>query len=402
VHWEIPSDARGEHTILATHPAANGISPVFFIQPPSFGDAGPGTPTAWQIKLVTPGRMPVSWPRGSTKVIAWRISGAYPSERRFLVQLKRGGDTILTIPSDDAVWHAPSTSYSLNWTIPTDLPPAVDYRILVMDRNGPTEGISERDFAVTGPIEVLHGGGTRYIGNPTRIEWRIAPGSSVSRLRIVLMNSNRGGWEEVLTIREREFVQPGKYTWTVGGNRIGYNGWEYDPDRGLPIVGPSKVRIYDADDATNYGEGMSFNIEPPDLRVWTSDSDCRNGKRVHWSSANLQSSARVEVAAIWHSNCQIGYAIGAIPIDLGPYDIYHVLSAANNPTGNFCWNFRDTNARYGCGCFPFENAYVVASVVGFRYVTLTRSSRTFDLPDSGCDIRGSRHRDHGGRLIEGE
>jgi hypothetical protein len=188
----------------------------------------------------------------------------------------------------------------------------------------------------------------------------------------------------------------------VGGNHKVGDRWEYNHDFGSPIIGPSRVRVYDADDPTNYGEGMFFHIEPPDLRAWTSDSNCHGGKRIYWSSSNLQNSARVEVAAIWNARCQVGYTIGAVPIDLGPFDIYHILSAANNPSGNFCWNFRDTNARYGCGCFPFENAYVVASVVGFRYVTLVRSSGTFDLPDSGCDIRGSRHMDHGGRLIEGE
>lgn len=386
VHWDIPRNApRGDYAILAIHPVATGISPLFSIQPRSFGDAGPGTPTAWSISLVTPGRMPVSWPRGSTKVIAWRIAGEYPSERRFLVQLKRGAETVLTIPADEAAWHAPSTSYSLNWTIPADLPPASDYRIQVMDRNGPTEGISERDFAITGPIEVLHGGGNRYIGNPTEIEWRIAPGSSVRRLRIVLVNYLRtGGGDEVVTIAERHPASAGKYTWTVGANRKVGDRWEYDHDRGSPIVGPTKVRVYDADDAAIYGEGMVFNIEPPDLRIWTSDSNCRGGKRVHWSSSNLQSSVRVEVAAIWRGCC-IFANYSYIPIPLGRYERYHILSATNHPTGNFCWKFRDTNAGYYCFCLPGQDAYVVASVPGFQYVTMVQSSGTFDMTDSGCN-----------------
>jgi len=386
VHWEIPRDApRGDYTILATHATASGISPLFSIQPQSFGDAGPGTPTAWSISLVTPGRMPVSWPRGSTKIIAWRISGEYPSERRFLVQLKRGAETVLTIPADEAAWHAPSTSYSLNWTIPADLPPAEDYRIQVMDRNGPTEGISERDFAITGPIEVLHGGGTRYIGNPTEIRWRIAPGSSVSRLRIVLVNYLRtGGGDEVVTIAERQSVSAGECTWTVGANHKAGDRWEYNHDFGTPIMGHSRVRIYDADDPTNYGEGMVFNIEPPDLRVWTSDSSCRHGKRIHWSSSNLHSSVRVEIAAIWRGCCMFGN-YSYIPIPLGPYERYHILSAGIYPTGNFCWDFRETNANYYCFCLPGHDAYVVASVAGFQYVTMVRSSGTFDMTDSRCN-----------------
>jgi len=386
VHWDIPRDApRGDYAILAIHPAATGISPLFSIQPRSFGDAGPGTPTAWSISLVTPGRMPVSWPRGSTKVIAWRIAGEYPSERRFLVQLKRGAETVLTIPTDEAAWHAPSTSYSLNWTIPADLPPASDYRIQVTDRNGPTEGISERDFAITGPIEVLHGGGNRYIGNPTEIRWRIAPGSSVRRLRIVLVNYLRtGGGDEVVTIANNMSASAGECSWTVGANHKAGDRWEYNHDFGTPIMGHSRVRIYDADDATNYGEGMIFNIEPPDLRVWTSDSSCRHGKRIHWSSSNLHSSVRVEIAAIWRGCCMFGN-YSYIPIPLGLYDRYHILSAGIYPTGNFCWDFRDSNKGYYCDCLPGRDAYVVASVAGFQYVTMMRSSGTFDMTDSGCN-----------------
>jgi hypothetical protein len=60
-----------------------------------FGEGGPGHTTSWEIRVVTPGgRVPVSWPRGSTKTIAWRIDGGHPPERPFLVTLKRGADTV--------------------------------------------------------------------------------------------------------------------------------------------------------------------------------------------------------------------------------------------------------------------------------------------------------------------
>jgi hypothetical protein len=103
-HLSVPSGVpHGGYTILATHPKASGFSPVFAIAP--IGEGGPGTPTAWRIHGITPGHMPLSWPRGSTHPMVWRIDGDYPDEREFIVQLKRGGRTVLTIPSDGAVWQ---------------------------------------------------------------------------------------------------------------------------------------------------------------------------------------------------------------------------------------------------------------------------------------------------------
>lgn len=153
---EVPGNVSyGEYHILASHSAsgAEGESDVFSIQGIGEGHPGhPGTPSTWAIQNVTPGRVPVSWPRGSIKLITWRIDGAYPSERAFLVTLMRGAESVRTFSAGRAVWKGIFETYSLNCIMPTDIPLASDYRIKVVDRNGPTEGISEREFSVTRPI----------------------------------------------------------------------------------------------------------------------------------------------------------------------------------------------------------------------------------------------------------
>jgi hypothetical protein len=149
----VPGDVTyGEYHILASHSdsGAEGKSDVFSIQ--GIGEGGPGHPTAWEIRVVFPSYLGVNWPRGSIKLITWRIDGEYPSERAFLVTLMRGAESVKTISAGGAVWNGTFETYSLKWVMPTDIPLASDYRIEVVDRNGLTEGISEREFSVTRPI----------------------------------------------------------------------------------------------------------------------------------------------------------------------------------------------------------------------------------------------------------
>ncbi len=393
LHFEIPSGiSYGNYTILATHPKASGFV-TFPIRPIGEGGAsegGGGTHTAWEIRLVTPGHTPISWPRGSTQIIAWRINGHYPAERAFLVQLKRGADTVLTIPAERAIWHGASESYSLSWPIPADLSPASDYRIKVVDRNGPTEGISET-FSVTGPIKVMHGGGVRYIANPTVIRFQWPLEHSHTGVRSVRISVVDESGTEVMVLSRNQGVFSGneqRFTWNIGGNRVSEGQWIFHGEE-VPLHGGSHyaIRVSDTSDPSNYGLGSYFEVRYAGFRVWTNTSGCRHGRQIHWESP-LDASVRVSVVCLYVSGNSSCGAAQSFFHEIMRYCGEIWISYDQPPSGSLCWRFGESSSGgypY-CSCFTNDRgipANIVVYPNGFRNYVYGLSSM-FHLPDRGC------------------
>jgi hypothetical protein len=295
---------------------------------------------------------------------------------------------VLTIPSERPIWHRSSESYSLSWPIPTDdLPPASDYRILIADRNGLTEGISESEFSITGPIEVFHGGGVRYIANPTviRFLWPLQHASSCRRVRISVVDESG---TEVMVLSQNQMVVNAleqRFTWNIGGNRVSEGQWSFNGEE-EPLRGCVNyaIRVSDTFDPSNYGQGSYFQVRYPNFRVWTDTSGCRNGIQIHWESP-LDASVQVTIYCLYVGNCRVAEPFfheimrncGQIPISFN-----------QRSSGNLCWGWGESCIGYypPYSCFANEGslAEIVVYPNGFRDYVHGYSS-LFLLPNHGYE-----------------
>lgn len=277
--------------------------------------------------------------QGSTAMISWRLTGNYPGEPSFVVKLLRGSVSVLTIDSSAAVWQANSRTYTLNWTVPQDLPAGDNYRIKVADRNGPMEDVSDENFSISGPIVVQGGGGAYYWSQPINIRYVLPSWTSVEYLKISLVNQ---AGDQVLVLNRRHPVRMGNYVWPVATNLYSGNGWVYSPSYGSPMRGTYRIRVEDADNPAVYGVGQIFTIGEPTFNVSVtpitgssggslSGRPDYEGYNINWSSPELGTTAQV--------NIKLGYLYSGGPSFARR--AYFVIARNRPSTGTMIWHHGD-------------------------------------------------------------
>ncbi|GEM_PF-4031386 len=405
-NFAIPSDApHGGYTILATHPHANGFTSKFSILPIGEGSGS----AAWGIHI---SRLRENCMRGSTQTITWVLHGDYPEMRNFTVQLMKGSEVVETIPSDSAQWHGSSKSYSLSWLVSTELALASDYRIKISERNSPVEGVSDF-FNVTGSIEVLFGGGTRYLSNRAVIRFRRS--ISLNPVRIVVVD--RSG-NEVMAIRNSEHVSSNdeqSYEWKIGANTNDNGVWYYSSNGGSPLHGGQDyaIRVIDTRDPANYGQGSYFHVLYPGIRVSTTEAG-RNAIRIHWTAEGLDDSGRVGIFCVFLSTAPAGGVsrYWDVPVNGIMTNAFPIgISRSKPASGSLRWRFGHTCEDRYPPCYKFPNvrnnpAHIIVALRGFGEVVYGYSN-SFELSTHGCRWIGDsrpwnpqRHRGGSGRLGE--
>lgn len=390
-NFEVPPESPdGDYTLFATHPRATGFTPRFAVA--SIGEGGTGTAAAWEIhsRSLAGG----SYPRGSTQPLSWVLHGEYPAERNFIVQLMRGTEIVQTIPSDRAVWHGPSKSYGLDWHVPADLEPGSDYRLKIADRNSPVEWTS-RYFQITGPIEVLGGGGTRYLANRAVIRYRIQPNSGIHHVRIAVVDRSGNevmGISNNLYAESSSSVREYSFEWGLGANGKDGSVWYYDAEIGSPLHGGHDYafRVMDASDHSIYGQGMYFTVLYPGIRVRTT-KDGRNAVQIHWEGDGLDGSARINIFCIFVGDVAGGGAdnYAWVPVRAIMTNACPIPISSHQPvSGNFHWRFGETSQPPYPYCSRFKNvsenpARIVAYPAGFGAL-IYGVSNLFDLSTHGC------------------
>lgn len=300
----IPEDAvpSDRYFVVAVYSdEVYGLSDMFTVTGPVHWGPGSDSPQyTYELRLAAPNRGHSEWIRGNTYTISWRVaSGTPPSNPRFNVTLEKAGARVLGIESGSAVWHANSRTYTLNWTIPSDVQVGDDYKIRVREYASGQSDVSEDNFSIRGASDLLLDWPPRpgFSGTPLtltlrnnyQIRWRATGSYAHSAVNIRLLSRLAGVPD--LTLASNVRASTGRLDFPVGTDCVA--NW-YLPGAGYRISVETA-----GGDRTVRSISAPFSIVAPTITV-RSDQSGRpwrmgSNKTIRWIIRNMPNTARVRI-----------------------------------------------------------------------------------------------------------